>query len=160
MKHQHQRRSGPQRYHKISLPPRPLPRTLSHILVGSPSTLSLRPLLLSIQHKAQDIKGELREIHAHLAESAFGLMAQNMGALAPEAGDGFADGVVVAGGVRVDVAGVVEFGGGGRVDEVNFRVGEGFECLLYNSYIRTALSLSHFQRKKGGKTYRHLQFLR
>lgn len=64
-----------------------------------------------------------------MAESTFGLMAQNVRTLAPETGDGFADGVVVTGGVGVDVAGVVEFGGRGGVDEVDFGVGERFECL-------------------------------
>lgn len=115
---------------KTSLPSRPLPRTLTHIVIGTPSPFPLRPLLLGIQDEAQDIKRELREIHAHLPEGAFGLVAQDMGALAPEAGDGFADGVVVAGGVGVDVAGVGEFGGGGGVDEVDFGVGEGFEGLF------------------------------
>lgn len=110
------------------LPSRSLPRTLTHIIIGT-SPFPLGPLLLGIQDEAQDIKGEFREIHAHLPEGAFGLVAQDMGALAPEAGDGFADGVVVAGGMGVDVAGVGEFGGGGGVDEVDFGVGEGFEGL-------------------------------
>lgn len=52
-----------------------------------------------------------------------------MGALAPEAGDGFADREVGPVGVGVDVAGVGEFGGRGRVDEVDFGVGEGFQGL-------------------------------
>ena len=62
-------------------------------------------------------------------------MAQNMRALAPEAGDRFADGVVGASGMRIDVAGVGEFGGGGGIDEVDFGVGQGFEGLLQYDYV-------------------------
>ena len=56
-------------------------------------------------------------------------MAQDVGALAPEAGNGLADCRVCAGSVRVDVAGVCDFGKGGRGDEVDFAMGEGFEFL-------------------------------
>ena len=57
-------------------------------------------------------------------------MAQDMGALTPEAGDGFADSEVGAGGVGVYVAGVGDFGESGGGDEVDFGMGEGFQRLF------------------------------
>lgn len=108
------------------LPPRTLPRALPHLLVPSP----LRPLLFGVQHEAQHVEGELRVLEAHVAEAALGFVAQDVGALAPEAGHGLADGEVSARGVGVDVAGVGDLGQGGRGDEVDFGVREGFEELL------------------------------
>ena len=91
-------------------------------------------------------------------------MAQNVRTLAPEAGDGFADGVVVTGGVGVDVAGVVEFGGRGGVDEVDFGVGERFEglCIFMNQSVFFVALVNLIDRSiVGGRgTDRHLKFLR
>lgn len=112
------------------LPPRSLPRALPDLIVPPP----LRPFLLGIQHEAEHIEGELRVLEAHVAEAALGLVAQDVGALAPEAGHGFADGEVGARGVGVDVAGVGNLREGGRGDEVDFGVGEGFKELGFDSF--------------------------
>lgn len=62
-------------------------------------------------------------------------MAQDVGTLAPEAGHGLADGEVGARGVGVDVAGVGDLREGGRGDEVDFGVGEGFEELGFVRFV-------------------------
>lgn len=56
-------------------------------------------------------------------------MAQHVRALAPEGGDGLADRDVRRRRVAIHVAGVGDFGQRRRRDQVNFRVGEGFESL-------------------------------
>lgn len=113
-----------------TLSPRPLPRTLRLLIASTPLPLGPNPPLLSIQDETEHIERELGILETHLAETALGLVPQHVRALAPEGGDGPADGVVRAGGVAVDVAGVGEFRGGGGGDEVDFGVGEGFELLF------------------------------
>lgn len=124
-------------------PSSPLPRALPHLVIPSP----LRPPLLRVQNKTEHIKRELRELQAHVSEAALRLVAQDMGALPPEAGDGFADGEVGARGVGVDVAGVGDLGEGGGGDEVDFGVGERFEGLVYLSDYYTVPRIA---RENGG----------
>ena len=101
------------------LPPRPrLP-----LLILPPR---LHPLLLGIQHEAKHIERKLRVLETHVAETALGLVAQHVRALAPEGGHGSPDRGVCSCCMAVDVARVGEFGGGGGGDQVDFGVGEGF----------------------------------
>lgn len=119
----------------LPIPPRPLPRTprlpRPAVPILPPHSRDLPPpllpLLLGVEHEAEDVEGELRELEAHGAEAALGLVAEDVAALAPEAGDGLPDRGVVAARVPVDVAGVRELGDGGRGHEVDLGVRERLE---------------------------------
>lgn len=140
-------------YHtKPLLAPGSLPRALADLLIPSP----LRPSLLGVQNKAQHIKRKLRELETHVAEGTLGLVAQDVRALAPEAGDGFSDREVGARGVLVDIAGVCDFGKGGGGDEVDLAVGEGFEGLCIPSLDELRPGSSGEGK---GKTHGHAQLL-
>jgi hypothetical protein len=89
----------------------------------------LSALLLSVEHQAKDVEAELGELEAHLTELVLGLVAQDVGAVGPECGDGLADDRVFARGVCVDEAGVGDLAFGVGVYAVDFGVREGFEFL-------------------------------
>lgn len=82
-------------------------------------------------------------------------MAQDMGALAPEAGHGFADSEIRASGVGVDVTSVGDFGQGGRGDQMDLGVGKGFEGLR----VSQLASCDFLLFEPEGSNHRHAQFL-
>ena len=111
--------------------PRPLPPT-PRLLYPFPRPCPCpHPSLLlpRIQHVTQHIEAKLRELQTQRLEILFRLVPQHVRAHAPEVGYRSADDGVGAGRVRVDEAGVSDFGFGGRVYAVHFAVGEGFELL-------------------------------
>nr|POE59773.1 hypothetical protein CFP56_78990 [Quercus suber] len=89
---------------------------------------SLTAPFLRIQHQAQDVKGELRELQAHALELLFGFVAQNVGPRRPELRDGFPDVPVLRGGFFVDESCVCDLALGGRLCQVDLLVRQLCEC--------------------------------
>lgn len=103
--------------------PRPLAPTPNADALGRPLT----PPLLRIEHQAEHVEAELRELETHPAELLLGLVTQHVRARGPEAGDGLPDRGVVGRRLPVHVPRVRDLAARRAVREVDLLVREAGE---------------------------------
>ena len=83
---------------------------------------SLTSLLLCVEHQAEHIVTELRELETHSLELVFGLVSQYMASRRPECRDWLPDALVVDAGLLVDETRVCNLALGCRLCKVNLLV--------------------------------------
>lgn len=97
---------------------------LSRAPFGAGLPITLVVLFRLVQNKGQDIKPELGNLNAQLFEIILHFVPQDMAPRGPESRNGLSKRDIVCRGSGVDIAGIEELAAGGRVDLVDFGMGQ------------------------------------